>query len=523
MMNPSNRQQSAHDPLEIVRQVASKGIQLWSENGQLRYRAPKGSLTRDDIERLAASREQILVLLREAVDHVSGAEQPLEPRKPTLRVPLTFSQLAHWRCNRLYERPSVRQVASAIRISGPLNLELLCSSVSATVRRHEALRTRIIIQEGVPVQDVSEAEHSHLTVEDFAGLVGADRQVQLTGLIERLILEPVRLDRDPLWAIALARFDADEHVLIVAMEHMIGDGVSINILLRDLFAQYDAVLRGTPVCLPAIPIQFADYAVWQSATREQWLCRHGEYWRRRLAGSELLRFPAQEGLRRETARSWNSVQICIDADLKAQLRDWCRIRQTTLVMSVLTAYIALLARWCTSRDVVLRYQTDGRSNPKITQAIGYFASILYLRIELRDSDTLLDLLERVVQEYCSGQEHADSSYLDTQTMASGLVQSPGFNWVPQEPKHNLAHAQDSPGALRFSPVPFDNPVLRRYERNAEPTLLLYDFDEQIVGSLLYQADKFAPAAMRRWADNFLSVMKVMLRQPDRCLRDIHLL
>ncbi len=507
--------------IDILGQVWKKGVKLWADNGHLRYRAPKGALTREEIERLASSKEQILLLLEE-LGAAPTSEPLLEPRQPCAFAPLTFAQLAHWRLNRLHERSSVRQVASAIGVRGPLDVQELDRSLAAVVARHEALRTRIVMVDGIPMQQILESAHAHLPLMDFSDVESDARGARLAGLIEQVVLEPVHLDAYPLFAVHLARFAVEEHVLIIAMEHMISDGVSVNILVRDLFAHYAQVSCGGPP-LPRLPIQFADYAVWQSATQSTWVQRHSQYWRERFAECQPLRFPEHRTQSAEDLRGWGSVPVRIDAGLRNELLEWRRARRTTLVMSVLTAYAALILRWCNTSEALLRYQTDGRADPLVGGAIGYFASVLHLRLQLRASDTFVDLLQQIMQEYRSAHAHADFSYLDAHILPDALMRSPGFNWVPQEPRHDLTRPDESPHQLRFFPVPFDSPVLRNYKKDAEPTILFYEFDQQIVGSLLFQRARFADETMRKFVDNFFCFLRTLLQQPDKRINDIALL
>ncbi len=521
-MNSLSNQESMDGIAHFLGHVRKKRVRLWLENGELHYKAPKNALTREDIERFRASRGQIVAFLERSTG-AETAEPKLGPRQQFDRVPLTFSQLTHWRSHRLHEQPSIRTLASATRLRGRLDIGLLHESLTETVRRHEALRTRIVVADGLPTQEITESSDCKLGVDDFTALSEDARDIEVRHLIDQLILEPVHLAVDPLFKVRLAKLRDDEHVLIVTMEHIISDAFSLNILLRDLFTIYMQALDGRALFLPAIPIQFADYAVWRRDAHTSWIERHGAYWDERLRGCQRLRFPESDSSSAANRMGCGTVPLKIGKNLKAELREWCLLGRTTLVMSVFTAYVGLVLRWCNEEEGVFPYQTDGRFSPKVENTIGYFASVLYLRIELRDSDSFVDLLNRVTKEYCKAYEHADFSYIGTQVHQAEFMRNAGFNWVSQEPKSDLSKWGRSEDAITACPVSFTHPVWERYEADIEPLMLLYDSGAEIVGGVHYPLNRFSKNTMERFGLNFLVFLKTLLKQPQTRVKDILLL
>src|SRR5262249_7763103 len=158
--------------------------------------------------------------------------------------------------------------------------------------------------------------------------------------------------------------------------------------------------------------QFVDYAGRQRAEHSQWLDEHVGYWRDRLGGCRRLRFPEECDAQAPVRSGWGIVPLRIGGDLRRLLNQWSKSQRTTLVISVFTAYIALVLRWCGTSEAVFQFQSDGR-DPETVNTIGCFTSVLYLRVALHEEDRFADLLQRVTQEYCSAYEHADSAYLAT--------------------------------------------------------------------------------------------------------------
>lgn len=508
---------------DVLGNLRKKGVSLWSNNGQLHYRAPQGVLTQDEIERLSTCKPHLIALLERA--SVAQSAPPMrEPRPHLDRAPLAFSQLAHWNLYQLRERRAIRQIASATRLAGRIDIAALRKCVAELVRRHAALRTRIVVSDAIPTQQIAKSAcNIALEVIDLADLSEPSREAEVYRRIEGLILEPIDVTVDPLFEVELLRLREDEHVLLVAMEHMISDAFSMSILLRELFTAYTQALQGRDFALPAIPVQFADYAAWQCNTRDSWIEKHGVYWSVHLRGCQRCRFPADEYLATDPRLGWGTVRVQIAKEWKTQLREWCRLRHTTLVMSVFTAYAALVLRWCNVSDTVIQYQSDGRISAAIENALGYFASPLYLRLELREGDNFVDLLRRVIEEYCKACEHADHSYIAAQVPAPEFTRNSCFNWVPQGTKRELSGLDGSEYAITCCPVSFVHPMLKSLETDAEPFILLYETEREITGDVCFKRSQLSTSTMERFGRNFVLFIETLLTQPEERVRSIGLL
>jgi hypothetical protein len=493
----------SHGITDLLGYTRQRGLRLSVRNGQLRYRAPKGALIHADIESLKRSKLQALVLNKD-VDH----------------APLALSQIAHWNLSRLGEQPSYRSIGSITKLRGPLLLERFDASLTDVVSRHEALRTRIVLVDGQPIQQVEHRAQCDWVFHDLSDLCATSQQSALDALIEAFLLEPIRVSSDSLLAVRLVKIGHDEHFLVAALEHSIADMFSMNILLRDLFTIYTRKIRGVSVPLEPVALQFADFALWQTNELLDWVREHGEYWRRRLDGYQRLKFPFMKSLPSEDQHGWGSVPMDLDKDLVKELHEWCRLRRTTLVMAVFTAYAALLSQWCRASDVVLRFQTDGRDRPEIRNTIGYFAASLYLRMQLSGSESFLDLLALVTEEHCSAREHVDHSYLETQLPIPDFVRSAGFNWMPMTPGVEIELPDAAKQSLDLAPVLFRPPVMKVYDWDADPALTLYEGVNEILGSINFPRNRFSLRAMEIFGRNYLAFVRAMLKSPEEEIRRI---
>jgi hypothetical protein len=490
----------SEDTRDLLGYLSRKGVRLWSTDGQLHFRAPKGALTGDDLEVLRGAGAHIAAALEQGGRTQLNGSAP-DPSQLRFRAPLAFSQLQHWQLYELSRRPAIRQLASATRLYGRLHIDALREAINAMVRRHDALRTRIVFSEGTPMQEVWNADRADLPITDLTNLVLQAREAAVCEAIRAFILEPINLTSGPLFGVRLLRLGEREHVLLAGMEHMISDAFSMGIFLRELFQFYSSRAEGPRQDPPPIPAQFVDYAIWQQRSLPSWQQQHSAYWDERLRDCGRVRFP-EDTVVSATASGWGTIPVVIGKAETQTLKEWCRSKRTTLVMAVFTAYAALVLRWCGVSDMIIQYQADGRVNPKTMGTIGYFAAILYLRIQLRSVETVSQLLDIVTREYCAAYEHADFSYLEAQLPRPGYAYNTAFNWIPQA----SSSLTDDDLDLAISPVEFAHPMLDSMDRDNEPVIVLTERNEEIVGGISYPLNRFSRRYMDRFVHSFVQLV-----------------
>jgi Condensation domain/TubC N-terminal docking domain len=233
--------------LELVR----NGIQVWVEGDELCLRDTNGSLSPTLREEVLRRKQEIIVLVE----------------KQTKYVLPSFSQQRMWLLDQLESGTPTYNISNVLRLSGTLDAEALKRSLREIVSRHEALRTTFAVVDGEPVQVISPTMDTKLPVEDLSGLPQAEREAEAKRLALEEKRRPFDLERGPLVRTKLVRLDQEEHLLLLTMHHIVSDGWSLGVFWRELGALYEAFSRGEPSPLPELPIQYADYAVWQ----RQWL------------------------------------------------------------------------------------------------------------------------------------------------------------------------------------------------------------------------------------------------------------
>ena len=487
---------------EILAGMLRKGAMLWSQDGRLHYKAPKGALSHQELAALRDYKSQILQLL------------PLDTGEPQPRyVPLSFSQLAHWNTYRLSERASVRGVVLALRLRGLLDLDLLRSGFEQLVRAHAAFRTRIVVENGVPVQRIDYASRCDWTIEPIDTPSPSEREIAKR--IDRFVLTPIHVERDPLCSVRIFRLSDVEHVAVLGMEHMISDGASLAVISREWLTGYASAKSGQAGNVHSRPRpQFADHANWQRTANLAQIERESAYWCRRLDGCPVFEFPRDKVAETPARPGWAGVPIHISKLLKTELYDWCRAQRTTLAIGVLTAYIAFVVRWCDQPEGVVLYETAGRFARDAQDGVGYFAFPLYLRVRLEAHTRFVDALKSVSGAYFEAYEHLDYGCSIARVPQPHFARSTLFNWQPLDNSDDDSIDTLRAAGIESTPVEFDHPILRILELEWEPGIVLKETTEGIQGHVYFPRHSFSAELMRGFSEGFLEFLGLLLRRPE---------
>jgi hypothetical protein len=465
---------------DLLQSLRDKGVSLWSEAGQLRYKAPKGAFSKQELETLGRLKPQVLAALEQ---------------RPH-RAPLTYSQLAHMQLNQAAGSHVSHPIAAAMRIQGDLDVPQLERSLVTIVQRHDALRTHLGTAGGELIQCIDERVECELPLTDLTSVRPDRRDMEIQHQITRRLLEPMDLTTGPLFRAYLLKLDRREHVLIALMEHLVSDGYSMGLLMRDLFLAY------SNMDLPPITIQFSDHAIRQQQGHKALLETHESYWREHLETCGELRLPVDRSAVTQGKTGLAAVPVRIASGLAAELRHWCRERHTTVAMAMFAMYAEAVLRWCVVSEGIIQYQSDGRSSESIENTIGYFAYPLYVRVT-SNPRSFDDFLQQVTEEYCRAYERADSSYLASREPRPHFTRNTVFNWRPRR-SFNGSHAGAS-----WSPVHFVYPP-RELCFDADPVILLAETGGEILGDLYYPACRFSGATMERFVRRYVALVETIV-------------
>jgi amino acid adenylation domain-containing protein len=438
---------------------------------------------------------------------------PLVPAPPALRkgpLPLSFAQQRLWFIDQLEPGGTQYNMRVALRAEGRLDVGVLELTLGEIVRRHETLRTVFAAQEGSPVQVIQPAAPFGLAVADLSGLPERARETAALDLAGAEAGRPFDLGRGPLLRGILLRLAEGDHITALTMHHIVSDGWSMGILVREVAALYQTFLEKQPSPLPELPVQYADFAVWQRG----WLDREAleglaEYWRRRLAGAPpQLDLPGARP--RPTALSPRGAarQHRFPSSLLEQLRALGRRCSTTLFMTLLAPLQALLHSRTGAVDLVIGTDVAGRGHRVTEGLIGFFINQLPLRADLSGDPTLRELLVRVRETALEAYAHQDRPFdhlVEALQVPRSLQRSPVFQVklvLQNAPRESL----DLPGLrLRAVPTSAETAQLDLHwgfvERGEELWLTLtYStdlYDEPLIAGLLDQYESWLRAFAER--------------------------
>jgi amino acid adenylation domain-containing protein len=352
---------------------------------------------------VSARTRRILDLPPEGLDRLLAARRQTHEERigPSPRraaggsFPLSFAQQRLWLLDQLIPGDPAYNVAAAFEIAGALDAAALGASFAAVVRRHEVLRSRIEARPGEPepVQVVGEPFAPPLPAVDLRALAPAVREVEVRRLAAEEALRPFDLASGPLLRLALLCLGERRDVLLLTLHHIVSDGWSIEILIREMALLYRGHRRGRPAALPALPIQYADFADWQRR-RDENLSRSLAHWRERLSGLIPLDLPTDRP--RPPIRSSRGGQVFRDlpSETIAALEALAVARGATLFMALLGALAAVLARWAGQSDLVLGSPVANRDRGEIEGLIGFFANTVVLRLDLAGDPAFGELVRR---------------------------------------------------------------------------------------------------------------------------------
>jgi NRPS condensation-like uncharacterized protein len=380
-------------------------------------------------------------------------------------------------------------------------LEILNRALTALVSRHESLRTRIVNDSESVFQEFHDPSPIELEPIDLASTPLESRETRARECIERFVNEKLSLTTDELFAMRLLRLDSQLHVLVVTMDHIVSDFVSIKTVLEELWMLYEQGLGDRPLQLPEMSLQFGDYAVWQCARRERWADTHGIYWDQYLDGAKRVRLLSmQSGTDQFTGV--RSVPVSVESDIVNALRSISQKNRTTLALSLFTLYAVTILRWCNESDVVMQFFVDGRNRPALENMIGFMAARLYLRITLSDADTFTDLLRRVSYEYYNSYDHVDSYRIIAKLPRPELTYNPAFSWLSLSSERRHIQAQGTDHSLEITPQPFSPDPINDFDTDDEPALELIESAAGITGSLYYNTRRFTADVIEELSQRF---------------------
>jgi amino acid adenylation domain-containing protein len=431
--------------------------------------------------------------------------------------PLSYAQQRLWFLEQLRPGTSLYHIPIAVRLRGELNREALERSIQEIVRRHEALRTSFGVEGGRPVQRIHPPAPLPLPLSDFSSAQG---QCDLQELIRQEASLPFDLSRAPLLRLRLVRFSREEYLLILTMHHLISDGWSMGVFMREMAAIYPAMCRSEVPLLPELQFQYADYSLWQRRWIEEGALQNQlAYWRKQLAGPlPILELPTDHP--RPLAQTFTGKQYRFkwDIDFLNHLRTFSSRNGVTLFMALMAGFQAVIHRYTGQTDVVVGTAVANRNRLQIENLIGFFLNLLPLRVRIDGALTFQGLLSRVRETTLDAYAYQDVPFemLVAEAQAErDLSKTPLFQVllvlqnVPIPPL-------ELPG-LKIENVDVDYNVSK-----FDLSLYFQEDSQGLAGWVEYNADLFNPERIVRMVSHLKSVLENMVQDPAQRISSTNL-
>jgi amino acid adenylation domain-containing protein len=430
--------------------------------------------------------------------------------------PLSFAQQRLWFIEQLEPGTGAYNLPVAYRLRGPVNLRALEQALNEIVRRHEALRTTFSFMGGDSVQMIAPALTLRVGLTDLRRLSPA----QMTEFVSKESREPFDLSRGPLIRAGLLQSGEDEHILLIVVHHIVADGWSMSVLLRELSVFYESCLQERSAALPDLPVQYADFAVWQ----REWLQgailqTQLSYWREKLKNApQVLELPVDR--RRPATQTYSGARrsLSVSKTTSEALKALGRREGATLFMVMLSAFKILLFRYTGQADLIVGTPIAGRNRAELEPLIGFFVNSVALRTDLSGNPTFTELLKRVREVALSAYANQDLPFeklvQDLQPKRD-LSRSPFFQVMFQA--RHYSEVLRLPG-IRAERFEFDTGIAK-----FDLALDILDKPEGMSCVFRYNIDLFDETTIRRMSEHFTTLLEGIAQNPEERVSTLPLL
>ena len=467
-------------------------------------------------------RRRTIQELAAAVEQVEPAEKyPAMARIPRNQaIPLSYTQQRIWFIDRMAPGGSAYNLPASVRVRGPLDLAVLERVMQQIVSRHESLRTRIEVVEGEPRQVIEDAANVPLVIVNVNPKQDEDLEAAARRLARDEIQKPFDLQHGPLIRACLFKLTEQDHVLVVTMHHIVSDGWSLSILVREVSTLYKAFSAGETSPLAELPIQYADYSMWQREwVSGEMLEQQLNYWKHQLAEVSVLDLPTDFTRPQFQTQRGSTIRFDVSFDLTLRLKEVSLKSGTTLYMTLLAAFQTLMSRYSRQQDIATGTPIAGRRRTETESLIGFFVNTLVLRTDLSGAPGFATLLQRVKQVTLEAYAHQDVPFeklVEVLSPERDLARSPLYQV--------MFALQNAP----YAALELGSATLERFDAEivAAECDLNFDMWETfggMQGYIKYSTDLFEPATISRWIEQFKILLGGISADPEQSIASLPLL
>ncbi len=447
--------------------------------------------------------------------------EEIRPAPRDGNLPLSFAQQRLWFLDQFESDKAVYNLSAAMRLTGELDVPALHRTLNDVVRRHDALRTRFSSNAGTPFQVVDAHLELPLAITDLTSLPHAEREAKVQWLAQDEARKPFDLEHGPLLRISLIRLRRDQHLFLFTIHHIVADGWSMQVLIRETAALYSAFIAGLPSPLPELSLQYGDFAQWQRKWLQgEVLERQLAYWKNKLAGiPSLLSLPTDAP--RPAMQTFRGASRSFDVSRQtvASLHALSQRTQGTLFMTLAAALGVFLARYSGQRDICIGTPIANRNRAEIEPLIGFFVNTLVLRVAIDDEQPFADLLSQVrdtALEAYANQDVPFEQVVEAVKPERQISHSPLFQ-VMLILQNAGAGKLALPG-VEMQPLDIENTVSK-----FDLSFTMVEEGEQLHASVEYNTDLFEPATMERMVRHFTRMLDAVAANAQMPTGDLPLL
>ncbi|MBZ4336683.1 amino acid adenylation domain-containing protein, partial [Corallococcus sp. AS-1-12] len=419
--------------------------------------------------------------------------------------PLSFAQQRLWFIDQLEPGTALYNVPVALRLEGDLDVGILERALREVMRRHEALRTTFAVQDDHPIQVI----HSDMALHLERAVVPAEDARQR---IEQEMLKPFDLSRGPLIRALLLKLGDSEHALVVTMHHIVSDGWSLGVLIREVGVLYTAYSSGKPSPLPELPVQYGDFAAWQRDwLRDEPLRREVDYWKQSLMGAPpVLELPTDRPRPAVRTNAGTTMGFTLPLELSQRLGALARAEGASLFMVLLTGWQVLLSRYSGQDDISVGSPIAGRTRAEVEGLIGFFVNTLVLRAKVDGESSFRELLKQVRGTVLESYEHQSVPFeklVEALHPERSLSHTPLFQTLMA--LQNVPVEESRLPGLVLKPVTFEGRTSK-----FDLSLFFTESPEGLLGAVEYSTDLFDEATVRRMVEHLRMLLEGMVAKPE---------
>lgn len=459
-------------------------------------------------------------LLAAKIEQLRGASITIPHLVERDHLPLSFAQERLWFLHQFEPESTAYNIPRAFRLAGPLDVTALQQALSEIVRRHEVLRTTFRIQEGKTVQVIAPVAAVALPVVDFVEMSQEEREVAVQHEVTECFQVPFDLSVGPVFWSKLIRLQTETHLLLLNFHHIAVDGWSHGVFTRELSVLYASYLEGRDGSLPALPVQYADYAVWQ----RQWLQgrkleRHLEYWHQQLANAPTLALPTDHPRPPQQTYAGAKHAFTLSPELAANLKTFNQREGVTPFMTLLGVFQVLLSRYTAQKDILVGTPIANRQRVELEELMGFFVNTLVLRCDLSGEPDFCGLVQRIRKTALDAYEHQDLPFeklVEELNPVRDQSRNPLFQVtfaLQNAPKHSLSLSglEVSPYSLTQDTTHFD---------------LELQFSEQgnsWFGMFVFNTNLFDRNTIERTTGHYITLLESALANSDQPVSQLPML